>query len=174
MALLGAFVYTAFQDAVAAKALAAVAGVKRKRGMPPPVVGGLDEWMCVLMYSEFISLSLYVSYSIGSRTDHILLATHQKRRPLTFTAALAGLIAMGGARYGQDKPLVPEALLASKAQGPALLTLALGAYTVLALHAVTDAKGGLTLGLNLVGAVTIVGALSFYGTKGKRQPAMAT
>ncbi len=79
---------------------------------------------------------------------------------------------MGGARYGQDKQLVPEGLLSSKAQGPALLTLALGAYTVLALHAVTEAKGGLTLGLNLVGAVTIVGALSFYGAKARPQPAV--
>jgi hypothetical protein len=81
---------------------------------------------------------------------------------------------MGGARYGQDKPLVPESLLATKAQGPALMTLALGAYTVLALNAVTDARGGLTLGLNMVGAVTIVGALSFYGKRGGKQLQPAT
>lgn len=45
MALLGAFVYTAFQDAVASQALAAATG-KRRRGAPPPaVVGGVEEWM---------------------------------------------------------------------------------------------------------------------------------
>lgn len=49
MALLGAFVYTAFSDAVAAKALAAAAsGGKRRRGAPPPpVAGGVEEWMYV-------------------------------------------------------------------------------------------------------------------------------
>lgn len=50
MALLGAFVYTAFSDAVAAKALAA-AGSGKKRGWgatpPPAVVAGIEEWMYV-------------------------------------------------------------------------------------------------------------------------------
>lgn len=96
-------------------------------------------------------------------------------RPLTLTAALAGLVAMGASRYGQDKPLVSAGLLASKrAQGPALLTLALGVYTVLALGAVTDARGGLTLWLNLTGAATIVGALSFYNNGGRMRQSTAT
>ena len=56
---------------------------------------------------------------------------------------------------------------AQKAQGPVLLTLALGTYTVLALGAATTAEGK-TLWLNLTGAATVVGALSVYGGKGKR------
>lgn len=47
MALLGAFVYTAFQDAVASQALAAATGKRRRGAPPPPAVGGLEEWMCV-------------------------------------------------------------------------------------------------------------------------------
>lgn len=59
---------------------------------------------------------------------------------------------------------------AQKAQGSLLLTLALGAYTVLALGAATT-EGANALWLNLTGAVTVVGALSVYGGKGKAQAA---
>ena len=56
-----------------------------------------------------------------------------------------------------------------------LLTLALGAYTVLALGAATaeGAGSGKALWLNLAGAATVVGALSVYGGKGGKQAAAA-
>ncbi len=114
MALLGAFVYTAFVENV---------GVRGGQGV--------EEWL-----------------------------------PLMGAVVGAGTLAHCGARLGSDASFLPDLL--ERGVAPLVYTVGLAMYSVLALHAVNEPKGGLTTWMNLAGAASVVGALSFYGGQTKQ------
>ncbi|GAB5034588.1 Hypothetical protein NocV09_02000380 [Nannochloropsis oceanica] len=78
--------------------------------------------------------------------------------PLLGAVVGAGVLSHCGARWGAGEAFLP-ALLESGAY-PLVATAGLVIYTVLALHAVNEPKGGLTMLMNLAGAASVVGALS--------------
>jgi hypothetical protein len=88
--------------------------------------------------------------------------------PLLGAVVGAGALSHCGARLGSDETFLPALL--EQGFTPLLATAGLAIYTVLALHAVNEPKGGLTMWMNLAGAASVVGGLSYCT---KRKLAMA-
>lgn len=86
--------------------------------------------------------------------------------PLAGAVAVVGLLAHGGARLGADESFLPDFM--SKGFAPVAFTITLVLYSIMALHAVSEPRGGLTMGLNLAGFASVVGGLAFYNNNKKQ------
>lgn len=82
--------------------------------------------------------------------------------PLAGVVLGVGALSHAGARMGADSTL-PTGLKQGWTSPLAMLGLAL--YSALALHAVEDAKGGLTMWLNVAGAASLAGGVALVGKR---------